>query len=165
MARRGAIVRRLRAVETLGSTTVIASDKTGTFTENSLRLARVWAAPGQDESSVLAAAILSSTAEVIEDEAEEFRIVGDPVDGAFVLAGLERGITRNELQSGPLLRAVPFDPERRRVDGLPGGEGARMVAKGAPEVIAGSAAAPPELLAAIEAQAEEWARGVSESLR
>ena len=160
MARRGAIVRRLRAVETLGSTTVIASDKTGTLTENSLRLARVWAAPGQDESSVLAAAILSSTAEVIEDEAEEFRIVGDPVDGAFVLAGLERGITRNELQSGPLLRAVPFDPERRRAAMVyREGEGARMVAKGAPEVIAGSAAAPPELLAAIEAQAEEWARG------
>ena len=160
MARRGAIVRRLRAVETLGSTTVIASDKTGTLTENSLRLARVWAAPGQDESSVLAAAILSSTAEVVEDEAEEFRIVGDPVDGAFVLAGLERGITRNELQSGPLLRAVPFDPERRRAAMVyREGEGARMVAKGAPEVIAGSAAAPPELLAAIEAQAEEWARG------
>ena len=160
MARRGAIVRRLRAVETLGSTTVIASDKTGTLTENSLRLARVWAAPGQDESSVLAAAILASTAEVVEDEAEEFRIVGDPVDGAFVLAGLERGITRNELQSGPLLRAVPFDPERRRAAMVyREGEGARLVAKGAPEVIAGSAAAPPELLAAIEARAEEWARG------
>ena len=160
MARRGAIVRRLRAVETLGSTTVIASDKTGTLTENSLRLARIWAAPGQDESSVLAAAILASTAEVVEDEAEEFRIVGDPVDGAFVLAGLERGITRNELQSGPLLRAVPFDPERRRAGMVyREGEGARLVAKGAPEVIAGSAAAPPELLAAIEARAEEWARG------
>jgi P-type Ca2+ transporter type 2C len=159
MARRGAIVRRLRAVETLGSTTVIASDKTGTLTENSLRLTRVWPAPGQDESSVLAAAILASTAEVIEDETEEFRVVGDPVDGAFVLAGLERGIMRNELQPGPLLGEVPFDPERRRAAVVyQEGEGARLVAKGAPEAIIECAAAPVDLLAAIEARAEEWAR-------
>jgi P-type Ca2+ transporter type 2C len=159
MARRGAIVRRLRAVETLGSTTVIASDKTGTLTENSLRLARVWPAPGEDESSVLAAAILASTAEVVGDEAEEFRVVGDPVDGAFVIAGLERGIMRNELQPGPLLSEVPFDPERRRAAMVyQEDDGARLVAKGAPEVMIECAAGPPELLASVEARAEEWAR-------
>ena len=68
MAARGAIVRRLTAVETLGSATVIASDKTGTLTENRLRVAAVLPASGRDERELLAAAALASTARLVREE-------------------------------------------------------------------------------------------------
>ena len=76
---------RLPAVETLGSTTVVASDKTGTLTENRLRVRAVAPAGGRSEEDVLRAAVLASTADLIEQDGE-LRVAGDPVEGAFLLA-------------------------------------------------------------------------------
>ena len=158
MARRGAIVRRLPAVETLGSTTVIASDKTGTLTENRLRLDRIWASEDGGEREVLAAALLASSAEIVEDEASGFRVVGDPVDGAVILAAREQGLARANVVPGPVLRELPFDPETRRAALVyADGGAARLVAKGAPEVVA-ARSAEGQHLGALESQAEEWAR-------
>jgi magnesium-transporting ATPase (P-type) len=137
MAAHGAIVRRLSAVETLGGATLIAADKTGTLTVNELRIAALRPLAGHCEDELLEAGVLASTAELVQDGGGEGRIVGDPVDGAFLLAAAAAG--RPDPRASDERRLVlelPFDPWRKRLSMVyEEATGRRVWVKGAPETL------------------------------
>ena len=151
MAERGAIVRRLNAVETLGAATVIAADKTGTLTRNQLRVETLRAVEGRTERELLEAGALASTAELLDDG----RIAGDPVDGAFLLAADADPRSHPDRR---LVAAVPFDPSRKRLTAVYEEAGERrVVVKGAPETLIERAHALDGAREELDATATAWA--------
>ena len=142
MARRGAIVRTLSAIETIGEATVICTDKTGTLTENRLRLERHEPAAGRGSDELLWAAAAASAAEV------------DPVDRALLAACAER-ISVVEIET---LHSLPFEASRKRATVVVRHDSTALsVVKGAPEVVLARCAAHPAELERLGAVAEQWA--------
>jgi Ca2+-transporting ATPase len=141
MARRGAVVRTLSAIETVGEATVVCADKTGTLTQNRMRLERLEPAAGSLRADVLEAAFAAAQAEL------------DPVDQALVLAARDEGAASPRT----VVRSIPFDPARRRAAVLVHENGGfRSVVKGAPEVVLRLTGDPSER-SRLASLAAEWA--------
>ena len=132
MARRRAIIRHLPAVETLGSTTVMASDKTGTLTVNEMTVQSTWTPQGGVDE-LLRAGVVCNDASLAAGS-----VVGDPTEVALLAAAERAGMdTQAERARLPRLAALPFDSGRRFMATLharPGG-GTVLYVKGAPEVL------------------------------
>lgn len=141
MAGRKALVKRLSSVETLGATTVILTDKTGTLTENEMTVRELWTsgfdyrvsgtgyeATGRVEpvgnnprdgivDELLRTAALCCDAHVVEPQGPRRRVevTGDPTEAAILVAACKAGISRDALKSWPRLAELPFDSLRKRM--------------------------------------------------
>jgi Ca2+-transporting ATPase len=121
--KKGGLVKNLLAAETLGGTTVILTDKTGTLTEGKMRLEALYTLSSvlntekreEDEKNLLKMAVLSSDAFVEEDkEGDEMIVRGRPIEKAIMVAGLEAGLSPIELEkTDKRIDLLPFDSENR----------------------------------------------------
>ncbi len=165
MALRRAIIRKLPAVETLGSTTVICSDKTGTLTQNEMTVQQILAGGrlyhvtgggydslGEfhcDEKTMvvgenvalietLGAGLLCNDSRLIRDEAGKTVVQGDPTEAALIVAAHKAGVTEQEWSARlPRLETIPFESEYRYMATLHGTDHeAKMIyVKGAAEAL------------------------------
>ena len=137
MAARGAIVKKLPAVETLGCASVICTDKTGTLTQNKMTVQELWTPPGGHRRDALMAGCLCSDAR-LEWKAGAPTATGDPTEGALVVAAAREGVDQGKLmEERPRSADIPFDSNRKLMSTVhPGKNGGWTVfVKGAPDVL------------------------------
>jgi Ca2+-transporting ATPase len=145
MIRRHALIRRLSSVETLGSATIICSDKTGTLTQNEMTVTRLWVDgqfvkvtgtgysrrgefqvggksidlhqyPGVETALWVGALNNDAQLEAVEGDDQSYRIVGDPTEGSLLIAAVKADAYHAELHKAyPREDEVPFDSERKRM--------------------------------------------------
>jgi len=156
MAKRHALVKKLSAVETLGCTTVICTDKTGTLTQNEMTVRNLWAggreftvsgygyepqgtveADGQplapasdaDVNTLLTAAALCNNARLLppNGESKRWTILGDPTEAALLVAAAKYGLKPEELAARqPRQRELPFESRRKRMSTINRCNGGRL---------------------------------------
>ena len=163
MVKRHTLVRKLPSVETLGSATVICSDKTGTLTKNEMTVQAIFADDAffevtgigyqpdgnflLDKNPVkhgdhpglyktLLCGVLCNGAELVKDNGI-YKIIGDPTEGAILASAAKTGLWKNEVEAQfPFIEELPFDSERKKMT-IIRQDGNKKIAfvKGAPDIL------------------------------
>ena len=130
MAKKNSIIRKLPAVETLGSSNVICSDKTGTLTQNKMKVVEIYS---KDVNKTIEYGSLCTDCEIIEKN----EITGDPTEKAIVEKAIELGKDKKILQEEfPRINEISFDSNRKMMTTIHKiGNKYRIITKGAPDVL------------------------------
>ena len=127
------LVRKIHACETMGATTVICTDKTGTLTQNKMQVSEIF--PEFGEEMKLNMAINSTAILGIDSEGNE-TILGNPTEGALLLYLRDKGVDYAQLRSNAkVIEEVPFSTERKYMATTIEQNGNLMLVKGAPEIV------------------------------
>jgi magnesium-transporting ATPase (P-type) len=164
MAKRNALIKRMSAVETLGCTTVICTDKTGTLTQNEMTVSNIWItgkqlkvtgvgyapdgqiydgdkpqADNEDLKRLLTAAGLCNNSRVIapDEETPRWTVLGDPTEAALLVVAGKGGVDlKKQERSNPRLRELPFESNRKRMSTIHRvGDDKLAYVKGAPKEV------------------------------
>jgi len=163
MARRKALIRKLPAVETLGATNIICSDKTGTLTQDEMTIKKIYVLDklidvsgvgynpdgkfsenGKDinpiedaqlKETILAGVLCNDAQLVFKDE--EWQIIGDPTEGSIIVVAKKANFNVDDyIKQHPRLGEIPFSSETKKMTTINDFEGNKVaISKGAPEVI------------------------------
>ena len=130
MAKKNSIIRKLPAVETLGSSNVICSDKTGTLTQNKMKVVEIMA---NDQRQIMEYASLCTDCEI----SKNYEVIGEPTEKALVEKTLEIGQNKSELEKQmPRVNEIPFDSNRKMMTTIhKKGNKYIVITKGAPDVL------------------------------
>lgn len=153
------LVRKMSAVESLGATSVICTDKTGTLTKNEMSVRKVLVEAKNEKDLILNGIVCNSSSLVLKEDGK-MDILGDTTEGALLLWAKDKKVDYDEIRkSGHIIEEEPFNLEKRRMTVIWGSaDGAVLYTKGAPESILPLCKLTPKKLKEVDKSYKEMAQ-------